>query len=97
MLHLTEVSVEEFIQGQKFTYETISINVTVFEGISRYEPNTGCMGNSGSIRSFKVLLVSILLPVWLPMGQRAMKALGWAGFPHMNWFSRAKERSSSGK
>ena len=41
MVHLTEVSVEEFIQGQEFTYETISINGSpVFESMSRYEPNT---------------------------------------------------------
>ena len=91
MIHLTEVSVEEFIQGQEFTYETISINGSpVFEGMSRYEPNTlNARQNewiSPIIQSLSHLNAPHLRKARL-MGQRAMKALGMGtGFTHMEWF-----------
>ena len=91
MVHLTEVSVEEFIQGQEFTYETISINGSpVFESMSRYEPNTlNARQNewiSPIIQSLSHLNAPHLRKARL-MGQRAMKALGMGtGFTHMEWF-----------
>ena len=90
-LHVQEVSVEEFIRGQEFTYETICINGRpVFEGMSRYEPNTlEARQNewiSPIIQSLKNLNLPHLRQARL-MGQSALKALGMGtGFTHMEWF-----------
>lgn len=91
LLHVDEVSVEEFIRGQEFTYETICINgKPVFEGMSRYEPNTLIARQnewiSPIIHSLRNLNLPHLRQARL-MGQKALKALGMGtGFTHMEWF-----------
>ncbi len=91
LIHVDEVSVEEFIQGQEFTYETIAINGTpVFEGMSRYEPNTLDARQNEWISPIIQSLPNLTAPHFRKarlMGQTAMKALGMGtGFTHMEWF-----------
>ena len=91
LLHVEEVSVEEFIRGQEFTYETICINGRpVFEGMSRYEPNTLEARQNEWISPIIQSLSNLNLPHLRQarlMGQTALKALGMGtGFTHMEWF-----------
>ena len=91
LLHVNEVSVEEFIKGQEFTYETICINgKPIFEGMSRYEPNTLEARQNEWISPVIQSLTRLNLPHLRQarlMGQRAIKALGMGtGFTHMEWF-----------
>ena len=91
LLHVDAISVEEFIKGQEFTYETICIDGSpVYEAMSRYEPNTLDARQNEWISPIIQSLTQLEHPRLREardMGMKAMQALGMGtGFTHMEWF-----------
>ena len=89
--HVVEASVEELIEGDELTYETICVNgAPVYESCTRYYPNV--------LEARKKEWISPIIlslrdrqsrPVAdaVAMGRKALAALGMeTGFTHMEWF-----------
>lgn len=92
--HVPRVSVEEFIDGEEFTYDTISAGGQVLaENICQYHP-----------RPLQTKLHEWISPVTLALrdldapglrggrelGRSVLRALGFsAGFTHMEWYRKA--------
>jgi biotin carboxylase len=89
--HVTEASVEELIEGDEYTYETISVNgVPVYEGCTRYYPNVLEARKQEWISPIIMTLrdrQSPSLSDAVAMGRKVIAALGMdTGFTHMEWF-----------
>jgi biotin carboxylase len=91
--HLPEASVEEFVTGQEYTYETLCVaGQPVFESVSTYYPNVLEARKqewiSPIIYTFRDPF-SAELAVGRTMGHQVLRALGMGtGFTHMEWFKR---------
>lgn len=95
--HVPEASVEELIEGDEYTYETICADgVPLYEGCTRYYPNVLEARKKEWISPFILTLRDRTSPEVadaVAMGRRAIAALGMgSGFTHMEWF-----RSKSGE
>lgn len=93
MRHVPEVSVEEFVAGQEYTYETLSIHGRpVFSSVSMYVPNTLVARQNEWISPIILALrdpLSAELGAGIRMGDEALRALGMGtGLTHMEWFLR---------
>lgn len=89
--HVEEASVEELIEGDEYTYETICVNgVPVYESCSRYYPNVLEARKKEWISPIIMTLrdrESPELAAAVAMGRKAITALGMTtGFTHMEWF-----------
>lgn len=89
--HVRECSVEEFIAGEEFTYETICIDGRpVYESVCRYEPNTLIARQNEWISPIIQSLRSVEDPYvadGVRLGRDVIRALGMGtGFTHMEWF-----------
>lgn len=89
--HVAEASLEELIEGDEYTYETISIDgVPVIESCTRYYPNVLEARKKEWISPIILTLrdrETPLLSQAVAMGRRALTALGMTtGFTHMEWF-----------
>lgn len=92
--HVEEASVEELIEGDEYTYETISVEgVPVYEGCTRYFPNVLEARKNEWISPIIFSLRDRTTPELAPaveMGRKAIAALGMStGFTHMEWFRTA--------
>lgn len=92
MQHVPEVSVEEFIHGEEFTFDTVCASGKIlFHNVSWYRP---CPLIARTVDWISPQTVSLRSPeshskihVGLEMGQAVLKALGFdTGFTHMEWF-----------
>ncbi len=89
--HVTEVSVEEFIEADEYTFDTICVDGEIkFFNICRYRPRP-LMGRSHQwISQQTIALRDINDPVYesgRKMGAAVIKALGFqSGFTHMEWY-----------
>ena len=95
--HVSEASVEELIEGDEYTYETICADgVPLYEGCCRYYPNVLEARKKEWISPIIMTLrdrESPALADAVAMGRKALTALGMgSGFTHMEWF-----RSKSGE
>lgn len=95
--HVAEASLEELIEGDEYTYETICVDgVPVYEGCTRYYPNVLEARKKEWISPIILTLrdrESPLVADAVAMGRKALTALGMTtGFTHMEWF-----RSRSGE
>jgi biotin carboxylase len=92
--HVAEVSVEEFVSGQEYTFETLCIaGKPVFTSVSMYVPNTLVARQNEWISPIILAVrdpgVAELAP-GVAMGHRALAALGMGtGLTHMEWFREA--------
>jgi biotin carboxylase len=92
--HVPQVSVEEFVDGEEFTYDTICAGGEIlFENICWYRPRPLLTKLhewlSPSIVSFRDLDVPDLQG-GRALGQAALRALGFRdGFTHMEWYRKA--------
>ncbi|MEQ1568440.1 MAG: ATP-grasp domain-containing protein [Myxococcota bacterium] len=91
--HLPEASVEEFVTGKEFTYETLCVaGRPLFESVSTYFPNV--------LEARKQEWISPIIYTFRDptadefsggraMGRAALRALGMGtGMSHMEWFKR---------
>ncbi len=86
-----EASVEELVEGDEYTYETICADgVPLYESCTRYYPNVLEARKNESISPIIMTLrdrESPNLADAVAMGRRAIAALGMGtGFTHMEWF-----------
>lgn len=93
--HVPEVSVEEFIEGDEFTYDAILAGgETLFENVAWYRPKPLVARQNPWISPQAVCLSDINQPEIAPgveLGRKALKALGLeTGMAHMEWFRSAK-------
>lgn len=84
---------EEFLRGQEYSYETITVGGKVrFTSASRYYPTPLEVMETPWIQWVCLLPRDIDGPEWADaheLGQRAVSALGLTtGFTHMEWFRR---------
>jgi biotin carboxylase len=92
--HVDEASVEELIEGDEYTYETISVDgKPVYEGCTRYFPNVLEARKNEWVSPIIFTLrdhASAELAPAIEMGRKAIAALGMTtGFTHMEWFRTA--------
>ncbi len=90
-----ELLVEEFIDGQEYTYETLCIDGhPVYESVCRYEPNTLIARQnewiSPIIQSFRDNSAPEIA-AGVELGRAVLGALGMGtGLTHMEWFQPAQ-------
>jgi len=93
MRHIPEVSVEEFIEGEDFTFDTICADGKVlFENICFYRPRA-LISRTNDWISPQTVAVRDVEADWLrsgrEMGYAVLKALGFkTGFTHMEWYRK---------
>jgi biotin carboxylase len=92
--HLPQVIVEEFVDGEEFTYDTICAGGRVlFENICWYRPRPLLMKQHEWISPVTVALRALDVPdlqAGRALGAAALKALGFRdGFTHMEWYRTA--------
>jgi hypothetical protein len=92
--HVPEVSVEEFVDGEEFTYDTVCANGSIlFENIMWYRPRPLQMKMHEWISPASIVLRDLSVPDLQggrQMGGEVLPALGFrSGFTHMEWYRKA--------
>ena len=92
--HIPEVSVEEFVDGEEFTYDTICAGGEIlFENMLWYRPRPLQMKMHEWISPVSIALRDITVPdlaAGRRMGVDVIAALGFqSGFTHMEWYRKA--------
>jgi biotin carboxylase len=92
--HIPEWNIEEFIDGDEYTFDTISINGEVaYESLSWYRPRPLIGRSVEWISPQTVTLRDIDQPKFeggRALGRDVLKALGQqSGFAHMEWFRKS--------
>ncbi|MEO7967046.1 MAG: ATP-grasp domain-containing protein, partial [Gemmatimonadaceae bacterium] len=97
-----EVNVEEFIEGEEYTYDTISIDgKPVYENVCFYRPNP-LIARSTEWISPQTLALRDLTPTpvaaGIEMGRQVLKTMGFqTGFTHMEFFWTPKGEAIFGE
>jgi len=89
--HVPEVSIEEFIDGEEYTYDTVCAEGNVlFENVAWYRPNPLVMRLNEWISPQAILMRDLDRPeiaIGRDLGRKVLQALGFrSGFTHMEWF-----------
>jgi hypothetical protein len=89
--HVPEVSIEEFIEGEEFTFDTVSAQGEIlFHNVCWYRPKPLVARLNEWISSQSVALRDLTAPRLLQgraLGQAVLRALSFeSGFTHMEWF-----------
>jgi Carbamoyl-phosphate synthase L chain, ATP binding domain len=89
--HVPEVSVEEFVDGEEFTYDTICADGSIlFEHVLWYRPRPLQMKMHEWVSPVSISLRDVTVPDLRggrEMGAAAIGALGFrSGFTHMEWY-----------
>jgi formate-dependent phosphoribosylglycinamide formyltransferase (GAR transformylase) len=92
--HVPEVSVEEFIDGEEFTYDTICADGSIlFDNIMWYRPRPLQMKMHEWISPASIVFRDLSVPDLQggrQMGAEVIAALGFrAGFTHMEWYRKS--------
>jgi ATP-grasp domain len=92
--HVPEVSVEEFIDGEEFTYDTVCADGSIlYENIMWYRPRPLQMKMHEWISPVSIVLRDLTVPDLQggrKMGDEVIAALGFrSGFTHMEWYRKA--------
>ncbi len=100
--HVPEVSVEEFIEGEERTYDTISAGGTVlFENVAWYRPTPLVARLNERISPQAICLCDLSsqeLRGGLEMGRKVLRALSIrTGFAHMEWFHTSRGEAVFGE
>lgn len=90
-MHVAEASLEEMIDGDEYTYETVCADgQPLYEGCTRYFPNVLEARKKEELSPIILTLrdrTEPLLAEAVTMGRRVLTALGMgSGFTHMEWF-----------
>lgn len=91
--HLEELSVEEFVDGEEFTFDTISADGRIlYHNVSWYRPRPLLARTLEWTSPQTVALrdpAALGIEQGLAMGPAVLRALGFeTGFTHMEWFRR---------
>ena len=91
--HVPEVSVEEYIEGEEYTYDTICANGRVlYENVAWYRPKPLVMRLNPWISPQAICLRDIERPeiaCGVELGHKVLSALGFeSGMTHMEWFRK---------
>jgi ATP-grasp domain len=100
--HVKEVSVEEFIEGEEFTFDTVCANGRIlFHNCAWYRPKPLIARTNEWISPQTVGLKDLTAPPLQPgieLGKRVIRALGFTdGFTHMEWFLTPKGEAVFGE
>ena len=100
--HVPEVSVEEYIDGEEYTYDTICANGEIlFENVSWYRPKPLLMRQNAWISPVSITLKEPEAPdtkIGVELGRKVIKALGFqSGITHMEWFRTPKGEAVFGE
>jgi len=92
--HVEEVSVEEFVDGEEYTYDAISIGgVPAYHNVAWYRPRPLVARTNEWISPQVVALRHPDQPALargVEMGRAVLEALGFeSGFTHMEWYQKA--------
>jgi biotin carboxylase len=92
--HVTTVSVEEFVEADEYTFDTICIDGEIkFFNICRYRPRPLDSKQSEWISQQTIAIRDVDDPYLEPgrrMGAAVIKALGFqTGFTHMEWYMKS--------
>lgn len=93
MHHVAEASLEEFIEGDEFTYDTVCINgKPAFANVAQYLPKPLIARTNEWISPVIVTVRELAQPVLAAgqkLGENVLTALGMGdGFTHMEWFRK---------
>jgi carbamoylphosphate synthase large subunit len=97
-----EVNVEEFIEGEEYTYDTICINGEIkYENVCFYRPNP-LVARSTEWISPQTMALRDLTPTpvaaGIELGHQVLKAMGFqTGFTHMEFFWTPKGEAIFGE
>lgn len=91
--HVPEVSVEEFVDGEEFTFDTVTIDGTVaYWNVAWYRPRPLIARTNEWISPQVVALRDVAAPELaggVQMGFDVIRALGFkSGFTHMEWYRK---------
>jgi len=91
MGHVVEVSVEEYVEGEEFTFDTVCANGQIlFENVGWYRPKPLITRLNPSIAGQAIVIRNIDAPEFVigrELGRGVLDALGFeTGFTHMEWF-----------
>lgn len=91
--HVRTASVEEYIGGEEFTYDAVSIaGKPVFESVAQYHPRPLESRNNEWISPAQIVLRDPYIPAvadGIELGRGVLEALGMqTGFTHMEWFKK---------
>ena len=100
--HVKECSVEEFIEGEEFTFDTVcSGGRILFHNCSWYRPKPLVARSNEWISPQTVGLKDLTVPPLQPgieLGRKVLAALGFRdGFTHMEWFLTPKGEAVFGE
>jgi len=91
--HVGEASLEEFIEGEEFTYDTVCIGgQPVFENVAQYLPKPLIARTNEWISPVIITVRELAQPALadgIALGRSVLGALGMGdGFTHMEWFKK---------
>jgi len=94
MTHVSECNVEEFIEGEEYTFDTISIDGKIaYYNIAWYRPHPLIGRSVEWISPQTVTLRDVESPQFASgreLGRNVIQALGYGtGFTHMEWFLKS--------
>jgi biotin carboxylase len=92
--HVPEVSVEEFVEGEEFTYDTVCVDgAPRFENVAQYLPRPLDARSHEWISPIIVTVRDLSAPKiqrGMALGRGVLRALGMgSGFTHMEWYHKA--------
>lgn len=91
LAHVVEASVEEFIDGEEFTYDTLCVDGRpVYENVVQYMPRPLVMRTQEWISPVQITIRDLGRPELqggLALGRGVLQALGMgSGYTHMEWY-----------
>ena len=97
-----EVNVEEFIEGDEYTYDTICIDGRiVYENVCYYRPNPLVARSTEWVSPQTIALRDLSTPIvqqGIQLGHEVLKAMDFkTGFTHMEWFYTPKGEAIFGE
>jgi carbamoyl-phosphate synthase L subunit-like protein len=100
--HVQEVSVEEFVDGEEFTFDTVCADGKIlFENVMWYRPRPLQMRMHEWVSPVSIALRDLSVPDLQggrEMGARVLAALGFhTGFTHMEWYRTASGEAVFGE
>jgi formate-dependent phosphoribosylglycinamide formyltransferase (GAR transformylase) len=100
--HVPEVSVEEFIDGEEFTFDTICVDGEIlYHNVSYYRPRPLAFRSTEWISPMTYCLRDVTdarLAGGVKMGQEVLKALDFrTGFTHMEWYLKTNGEAVFGE
>ena len=100
--HVREMSVEEFIEGEEYTYDTVCADGRIlFQNMAWYRPKPLTARSNEWISPQTIGVKDITQAALAPgveLGKKVLKALGFrSGFTHMEWFLTPKGEAVFGE